>query len=69
MVGVIFGLKNAEVTGGYRKLYNEALHKIHSSSNRIRYNRHIAHMGDMKNSYILTDKPEEKRAFGRPRHT
>jgi hypothetical protein len=32
----IFGLKRDEVTGGWRKLYNEELHNLYSSPNIIR---------------------------------
>jgi hypothetical protein len=32
----IFGLKRDEVTGGWRKLHNEELHGLYSSSNIIR---------------------------------
>jgi hypothetical protein len=32
----IFGLKRDEVTGGWRKLHNEELHDLYSSSNIIR---------------------------------
>jgi hypothetical protein len=32
----IFGPKRDEVTGGWRKLHNEELHKLYSSPNIIR---------------------------------
>jgi hypothetical protein len=32
----IFGPKRGEVTGGWRKLHNEELHNLYSSSNIIR---------------------------------
>jgi hypothetical protein len=32
----IFGLKRDEVTGGWRKLYNEELHNLYSSTNILR---------------------------------
>jgi hypothetical protein len=32
----IFGPKRDEVTGGWRKLHNEKLHKLYSSSSTIR---------------------------------
>jgi hypothetical protein len=32
----IFGLRREEVTGGCRKLHNEELHNLYSSSNIIR---------------------------------
>jgi hypothetical protein len=38
-------------------------------SRRVKWARHVAHMGDMRNSYrILVIKPEGKRLLGRPRH-
>jgi hypothetical protein len=33
---IIFGPKRDEVTGGWRKLHNEELHKLYSSSSTIR---------------------------------
>jgi hypothetical protein len=49
----IFRLKRHEVTGGWRKLHNEELHKLYSSqrvikmikSRRMRWAGHIAWMG------------------------
>jgi hypothetical protein len=61
--------------GGWRKLYNEELHKLYSSSTiiriikprRMRSAGHVARMGE-KNAYrILVGKPEGKRPLGRPR--
>jgi hypothetical protein len=48
----IFAPKRGEVTGGYRKLQNEELHKLHSSQNitrmimsaRMRWTGHVARM-------------------------
>jgi hypothetical protein len=48
----IFGPKRYEVTGGWRKLYNEELHKIYSSqyitriikSRRMKWTGHVARM-------------------------
>jgi hypothetical protein len=50
----IFGPKRDEVTGGWRKLHNEKLHKLCSSpstirvikSRRMRWAGHIARMGE-----------------------
>jgi hypothetical protein len=47
-----FGLKRDEVTGGWRKLHNEELHKLYSSPNiirmikirRMRWAWHVARM-------------------------
>jgi hypothetical protein len=47
----IYGPKSDEVTGGWRKLYNEELHNLYSSpirmikSRRIRWAGHVACMG------------------------
>jgi hypothetical protein len=49
----ISGPKRDEVTGGWRKLHNEELHNLHSSSNiirmmkssRMRWTGHVARMG------------------------
>jgi hypothetical protein len=58
------------VTGGWRKLHNEELHKLYPSpsiirmikSRRMRWAGHVARMGR-----ILVGKPEGKRPLGRPR--
>jgi hypothetical protein len=50
----IFGLKRDEVTGAWRKLHNEELHDLYSSSSiiriikarRMRWVGHIAQMGE-----------------------
>jgi hypothetical protein len=49
----IFGPKRDEVTGGWRKLHNEELHKLYSSSSiiriiksrRVTFAGHVARMG------------------------
>jgi hypothetical protein len=51
---IIFGLKTDEVTGGWRKLYNEELHNLYSSastviiikSRRMRWAWHVANEGE-----------------------
>jgi hypothetical protein len=72
----IFGPKRDEVTGGWRKLHNEELHKLYSSpsiirmikSRRMRWAGHVARMGEKNNAYrILVGNPEGKRPLGRPR--
>jgi hypothetical protein len=64
------------VTGGWRKLHNEALHDLYSSasiiriikSRRMRWAGHVARMGEKRNAYrLLVGKPEGKRPVGRPR--
>jgi hypothetical protein len=66
-----------EVTGGWRKLHNEELHDLYSSSSIIRIIRsrrmkwagHVARMGERRNVYrLLVGKPEGKRPLGRPRY-
>jgi hypothetical protein len=61
---------------GWRKLYNEELHNLHSSrsiirmikSRRMRWAGHVARMGAKRNAYrILVGKPEGRRPLGRPR--
>jgi hypothetical protein len=72
----IFGPKRDEVTGEWRKLHNEELHNLYSSSNlirmvksrRMRWAGHVARMGETRNAYrILMGKPERKRPLRRPR--
>jgi hypothetical protein len=64
------------VTGGWRKLYNEELHKLYSSVSiirmmrprRMRWAGHVARMGEERNAYrILVGRPEGKRPLGRAR--
>jgi hypothetical protein len=73
--GRIFGPKRDEVTGDWRKLHNEELHNLYSSSSiirvikyrRIRWAGHVARMEQTVNAYrILLGKPERKRPLGRP---
>jgi hypothetical protein len=70
----IFGSKRDEVIGGWRKLHNEGLHKLYSSSStikmfkskRTRWSGNAARIGE-KNVYrIFVGKPEGKRPLGRP---
>jgi len=61
----------------WRKLHNEEVYDLYSSSNfirmfklrRMRWTGHVARMGERGGVHrILVGKPEEKRPFGRPRH-
>jgi hypothetical protein len=70
-----FGLKRDEVTGKWRKLHNEELNNLYSSSNivlviklrRMRWAEHVARMGEGRGVYrILVGKPEGRRPLGRP---
>jgi hypothetical protein len=72
----IFGPKRDEVTGGWRKLYNEELHGLYSSpsivrlikARRMRWAGHVARMGEVRGAYnILVGRPEGRRPLGRPR--
>ena len=55
----IFGFKRNEVTGECRKLHNEELNDLYCSSNivrliksrRMRWEGHMAHMGDRSGVY------------------
>jgi len=72
----IFGPKRDEVTGEWRKLYNEELNDLYSSpiiarvikSRRIRWAGNVECMGKKRGVYrVLVGKPEGKRPPGRPR--
>jgi hypothetical protein len=57
----IFGPKRDEVTGEWRKFYNEELHDLYSSASitriiklrRMRWAGHLARMGEKRNAYRL----------------
>ena len=70
MLRKIFGPKRDEVTGEWRKLHNEELHDLYSSSNiirvmksrRIKWAGHVACMRESRGAYgILVGKSEGKR--------
>jgi hypothetical protein len=72
---MIFGLKRNEVTGEWRKLHNEELRDLYTSTNiirmiksrRMRWAGHVARMGEKKKAYrLFVGKPEGKRLLGRP---
>jgi len=72
----IFGPKRDEVTGEWRKLYNEELNDLYCSPaifrviklRRMRWAGHVARMGVRRVVYrIFVGKPEGKRPLGRPR--
>jgi len=73
----IFGPRRDEVTGEWRRLHNEELNDLYSSSNivrviksrRMRRAGHVARMGEERVVYrVLVGKSEGKRPLGRPRH-
>jgi hypothetical protein len=55
------GPKRDEVTGGWRKLHNEELHNLYSppsiirmiKSRRMRWEGHVARMGQKRNAYCM----------------
>ena len=72
----IFGPKRDEVTRDWKKLHNEELNDLNSSSNicrviksrRMRLAGHLARIGQRRGLYgVLVGKPEGKRSLGRPR--
>ena len=65
----IFWSKRFEVTGKWRRLHNQELYALYSSSNIIRviksrtmkWAEHVAYMGERKVAYkVLLGKPEER---------
>ena len=72
----IFGPRRDEVTGEWRRLYNEDLNDLYSSPNivrviksrRMRWAGHVARIDEERGAYrVLVGKPEGKRPLGRPR--
>jgi hypothetical protein len=68
----IFGFKRNEVTGKWRRLYNEKLFDLYCSPNitpaikKRRWAGHVARMENRRNAYIvLVRRPEGKRPLGR----
>jgi hypothetical protein len=66
-----------EVDGSWRKLHNDELHSLYSSSSivrvikarRLRWGGHVARMGEGRGVYrVLVGGPEGKRPLGRPGH-
>jgi hypothetical protein len=71
----IFGPKRDEVTGEWRKLRNEEINDLYSTTNIVRVKKsrgmklvwHVARMVERKVVYrVLVEKPERKRPLGRP---
>jgi len=69
----IFGPRRDELTGEWRRLYNEELNDLYSSPNivwviksrRMRVAGHVAHMGEERGVYrVLLGKPEGRETTG-----
>jgi hypothetical protein len=72
----IFGPKRDELIGCWRKLHEEEHHNLccppsvirTMKSRKMRWEGHVAHMGEKMNAYrIWVEKPEGMRPLGRPR--
>jgi hypothetical protein len=72
----IFGSKRYEVTGEWRRLYNEELHDLYFSPNiirvikskRMRWAGHVARIVEGRGAYrVLMGRPEGRRPLGKPR--
>jgi hypothetical protein len=72
----LLGPKRDKVIGGWGKIRNEELHNLYCSpsiigiikSRRMRWEGHVARMGEKRNAYrILVGNPEGKRPLERPR--
>jgi hypothetical protein len=66
----IFGPKEEEVVGGWRRLHNEKLHNLYTPQNIIKVIKsrimiwagHVAHMGEIRNACnILVGELERNR--------
>ena len=76
MLRRVFGPKTDEITGKCRKLHNEELNDLYSSSSIVRmiksrgigWAEHVARMEESRGVYrILVGRPEGKRPFWRPK--
>jgi hypothetical protein len=72
----IFRPRRDDVTEEWRKLHNEKLRDLYSSTSiirkmkwkRMRWAEHVARIGEKRNAYrLLAAKPEGKRPLRRPR--
>jgi hypothetical protein len=74
----IFGPKRDKVTGEWRRVHNEVLNDLYSSSDiiwvikmrRMSWAGHVARIGESKDAYrILIRRPEGRRPLGQSRHS
>jgi hypothetical protein len=72
----IFRPKKEDVTGEWRKVHNQELYDLFSSLNiirviksrRVRWEGHVARMGDRRGAYsVFVGKREGERPLGRPK--
>jgi len=72
----IFGPRRGGVTGEWRRLHNEELNDLYSSTNivrviklrRMRWAGHVARINEDRGVYkVFVGKPEGMRPLGRPR--
>jgi len=72
----IFGPRREEVTGEWRRLFNEERNDLYSSPNivrviksrRMRWAGNVGRIGEERGVYrVLVGKPEGRRPLGRPR--
>jgi hypothetical protein len=72
----IFGPRSYEVTWECRRIHNEELYALYSFANinrviesrRLRWEEHVARMGERRGTYkVLAGKPAGRRPLGRPR--
>jgi hypothetical protein len=72
----IFGPNRDKATGDWRRLHNEELNDLYSSTNiiriiksrRMRWAGRVARMGEKGAYRVLVGRPEGRRPLGRPRH-
>jgi hypothetical protein len=70
---VLFGPKREEMGGGWRRLHNEELHNLYTSPNiirviklrRMRWEGHVAHIGEVKIHKNFGWETLRKRPLGR----
>jgi len=78
LLSKIFEPKRNEETGDCRGPRNKGLHDLYClteiirviKSRRIKWEGHVARMGERRSAYrILVGKPEGKKPLGKPRHS